>query len=538
MGIGKAYGWIIGISVFASAVLLGALVYKYHVLPNALPDGFDSMTGDMDRDGRADYLLVRSRIEVPISGTYSVEADLTAGTDSITATRGTVTLAKGPTVVSVGFLGGPIQAAGDRDLVASIRVRDAAGTLVASNSHALPTRPASLFEAPDGAVVFSSAPAASPRDSNADGVYEDLTVTIPVRINRAAYYQSRADVVGGLPAGAANGPRWQVESYYNDPQHLSEGTHTITKTLNGQDLFAAGLRGGFDVRVEVFTTPGGHYCYGDEGSESSLPPESGARLGLVAPYLMPERPLDLSASATVHVALDYDAFTPLWLPADFTGVIEDATADRDGNGLADGLLVNAEVNVNQRGTFDLSGTLFARGTQDMNSVDGTRSTTYVGGAVVSTTWARLFLQPGTQTVSLTFPGSEIVAAGINGPYEAKLRLVPAEVVIDPVIVHVTATYTVDQFEASGAKSATVTALEADLAGGVVTVSVEPGANLLLRIIHENGIVVYESGQVGGSWTDGATTFRVSVETPGEYAVAAYVLVNGVPEDYRELVLTR
>ena len=537
LGIGKAYGWMIGISVFAAAVLLGALVYKYHVLPNALPDGFDSLTGDLDRDGRADYLVVRSRIDIPVGGTFRVDADLMAAGDSIATTRGTISLAKGPTVVSVGFLGGPIKAAGDRDLVASILVRDAAGKLVTSNSHALPTRPASLFEAPDGAVVFSSTPTVSPRDFSADGIYDELTVTIPVRITRAAYYQSQAEVVGGLAVLPGNGPRFHGDTY-NDPRYLAEGSHTITKTLNGQDLFAAGLRGGFDVRVEVFTTPGGHYCYGDGVGESSLPPESGARLGLIAPYLMPERPISLSAEATVHVALDYDAFTPLALLADFTGIIDDAMADNDGNGLADALVVRAEVQVNQRGTFDLSGTLFARGTQDLNSVDGTRSTIYVGGTVVSTAWARLTLNPGTHTVSLGFSGAEIVAAGINGPFEAKLRLVPAEVIIDPVIVHVTATYTIDQFEAIGAKAARVTSLSADLAGGQVTVSVADGANLLVRIIHENGIVVFESGPAGGSWTAGATTFEVSVGTPGEYAVAAYTLVDGQPEDYRETVLTR
>src|SRR3990172_5353519 len=423
----KAPALLVGVSVLVSAILLGALFYRFHGIPNTLEDGFDAFAVNSNDDAMADYLVVRSVISVPAAGKYRVDADLLSGETGVSSTRGNVDLPKGRTVLTVAFRGG------------------------------------------------------------------------------------------------------------SPPQFLSPGRHTITASLEGQDLYAAGLRGGFPILVNIFTTPNGHYCPGPYQAITNAPPEDGARLGLVRPYVMPEQPIrQLGFEQTVTVAYDFDDFTPMELPADFLGGVTSSGYDADGDGAFDGLQVTADVVVRRQGAFDLSGAPYARGGGDVNMVQGTRSTTYVGGAVVSTTWERLLLNPGNTRVTLTFPGAEIMAAGISGPYEAKLRLVPATIVYDPVIVHVTTDYAVDAFEASGAKAVRVSSLA--LEDGLATVALSGSASLLLRVIHENGIVTYESAGGGGGWVTAPSSIRVTFGVRGEYTVAAYILQNGQPVDYREIVV--
>src|SRR3990172_9472510 len=417
----KAPALLVGVSVLVSAILLGALFYRFHGIPNTLEDGFDAFAVNSNDDAMADYLVVRSVISVPAAGKYRVDADLLSGETGVSSTRGNVDLPKGRTVLTVAFRGGDVRQAPSSSLLANIAVSGADFT--AMNSHRI-RADTTQYDGPRGAVDLDGEITVLPRDPNRDGKIDDLQVSVPVRVNIGAHYQSRIGVQGGLEARPMGFRPGDLGGGYS-PQFLSPGRHTITASLEGQDLYAAGLRGGFPIPVNIFPTPNGHYCPGPSQAIRNAPPEDGARLGLVRPYVMPEQPIrQLGFEQTVTVAYDFDDFTPMELPADFLGGVTSSGYDADGDGAFDGLQVTADVVVRRQGAFDLSGAPYARGGGDVNMVQGTRSTTYVGGAVVSTTWERLLLNPGNTRVTLTFPGAEIMAAGISGPYQAKLRLLP------------------------------------------------------------------------------------------------------------------
>src|SRR3990172_3327390 len=194
----KAPALLVGVSVLVSAILLGALFYQFHGIPNTLEDGFDAFAVNSNDDAMADYLVVRSVISVPAAGKYRVDADLLSGETGVSSTRGNVDLPKGRTVLTV-----------------------------------------------------------LPRDPNRDGKIDDLQVSVPVRVNIGAHYQSRIGVQGGLEARPMGFRPGDFGGGYS-PQFLSPGRHTITASLEGQDLYAAGLRGGFPILVNIFTTPNGH----------------------------------------------------------------------------------------------------------------------------------------------------------------------------------------------------------------------------------------------------------------------------------------
>jgi hypothetical protein len=518
-----------GVAIVGATVLLGALFYRYHVVPSSLPSGFDAFSVDPNTDGLSEYLVVRSRVTVPSGGSYRIDADLVGAGDVVSSTRGSVALPRGDSIVSVAFRGSDVKAAGVSSLIANVAVSGRGFT--AMNSHAIEAAPAT-YEATLDAVELAGQPVVEPEWVN--GKIASLRVTVPVEVNRAAYYQTQVQVSGGL--GIA--PLGMRDPGYYNPQHLDVGRHAVTGQIRGEDVFASGLRGGVPIYIHIFSNPNGHYCTGHGSGSNFLPPQDGALLGLSAPFVTPERPLGaLGFETTVTVDHDFDAFAPMPLPADFTGTTSSSLLDANGDGLAESLQVTAVVRVDRGGTYDLSGMLYASGGLPASQVEGTRSTVYQGGALVSTAWDRLVLQPGTRQVTIAFPGGEIRAAGLDGPYEAKLRLVPAQVIIDPVIVHVTLAYTVDQFAFSGSKEARITDLQ--VGEGEATLEATPRASLLVRVIHENGIVVHESAGFGGAVVGSSGTVSTNFALPvsGEYAVAAYLLLDGRAVDYIEIVIT-
>jgi len=531
----KAVGLMIALAIFGSAVLVGAVLYRYQVLPNSLPNGYATLTVDPDDNGLANYLVVKSKVNVPTTGAYALNAELASSDRVVSATTGTVDLSRGSSLLSVGFRGSDISTARpDGDLTATISL--SRGDFAAVNRHSVGAVSPSAFEARDSVVTLTGGAEATPADADGDGLFDSVAISVPVRVNRDAYYQVHAAVEGGL-----QGPAWNNRPHAGftayDPRFLTAGSYVVSASLSGSDIYLAGVRGGIPLSVEVFTTPGGHYCPGYGDSLSALPPEDGGALGLQSPSVMPDRPQVLGTTAAVRLeGVDFSDFDAPEFPADFTGTVVDALDDFDQDGAADALRVTATIAVNRPGVYDVSGTLYARGTQPLAQVQGTRSTVHVGGVVVSTAWVRERLDRDATRVSLAFPGAEILASGVPGPYEVKLRLVPASVYVDPVIVHVTADYRLDQFEAWGAKPATVSALSADLASGQITATVANGGELLVRVIHENGVVAFESNGLDGAWVSGATAYAYREAIPGEYAVAAYLLVDGRPVDYRELVV--
>jgi len=528
----KPFAVLLGIAILGTTVLVGAVLYRYGGLPNTLPNGFDSFLVDPDHDGRANYLVVKTRASLPSTDQYRVTADLVSGSQSVSSTSGVLELSKGSNLVSVAFRGGDIEEArASGALTANIAFTRVSGAApyTTVNVHTLPAVSPTSFKSRDSAVVMRGEPITTLSDTDGDQRIDAVTVRTTVEVSRAAYYQFKAEVVGGVrQVGTQNArPHGFAPTY--DPRSLGVGVHTIETIVPGGTLYASGIRGGIPVYLEAFTTPSGHYCYGDEGA-SSLPAENGDAMGLVSPYVMPSRPLDLGDSTTITIAQDFDHFEAPTMPADFQGTVRDEA-------VADGLRITADLVVNQAGQYDLSGMLYARGSMDATMAQGTRSTIYQGGTLISTAWTRIDLSSST-TASLTFPAGEIAASGLSGPYDVKLRLVPASLrVIDPVIVHVTSAYDVNVFTAGGDKPARIASLAADLVTGQISVGLSQETTLLVRVIHENGIIVYESADARGAWAAFTSAYNFRSDVRGEYAVAAYLFSNGRPADYREIIVT-
>jgi len=99
----KAVGLMIALAIFGSAVLVGAVLYRYQVLPNSLPNGYATLTVDPDDNGLANYLVVKSKVNVPTTGAYALNAELASSDRVVSATTGTVDLSRGSSLLSVGL---------------------------------------------------------------------------------------------------------------------------------------------------------------------------------------------------------------------------------------------------------------------------------------------------------------------------------------------------------------------------------------------------------------------------------------------------
>src|SRR6266511_2594360 len=267
-------------------------------------------------------------------------------------------------------------------------------------------------------------------------------------------------------------------------------------------MYLSGVDGAFDDHVTITSgtqTTTSHPCCGTVDTSFSespafAPPPDGSVFGIRQPYLLPPTPIGTTVEAHLADVVHWYDFRAPWMPIEFTGDVRDQAVDLDNDGLFDYLSVSTQVIVRNLGTYDLSGTLYAAGAESSDEVL-VRSTPNPS-SIVTTSWTRLQFNDwqdlqGPQTVQLAFTGAEILAAGLNGPFEAKLRIVPVNVVIDPVVAHTTATYEASQFEATGAKPArlpAVTVTSPSVGAYEVRLgswSGGDGYSVIVRIIHAN-----------------------------------------------------
>ncbi|MEZ4621233.1 MAG: hypothetical protein R2867_37820 [Caldilineaceae bacterium] len=115
------------------------------------------------------------------------------------------------------------------------------------------------------------------------------------------------------------------------------------------------------------------------------------------------------------------------------GTVTDSTLDRNADSLADELVVNVPLSVTIPATYTLHASL-------------TSSDTVIAGAVTILTAPTA----GLYWVALHFAGTEIGAAGIDGPYSVRnvVLLNPAlgnVPILDVALLHTTAAYRADEF---------------------------------------------------------------------------------------------
>jgi hypothetical protein len=330
------------------------------------------------------------------------------------------------------------------------------------------------------------------------------------------------------------------------------GLQRFDISVPSDQMYLSGVNGPMEVRIQISSgnqQVDSHPCCGTPDASFSetpafAPPPDGYVFGLRAPYVLPPTPTGVQASTTLTEVVHWYDFKGPWMPIEFTGSVRDFGTDLDGNGKFDSLTLEAGVNLHALGSYDLSGTLYAAGSVPSGQVL-TRSTPS-SSSIVATAWTRIsfndwYQTNSPQTVRLDFSGAELLAAGVPGPYEAKLRIVPANVIIDPVVAHTTATYDLAAFDATGPKAARLPAVTiGNPASGSYEVSLDAsglpaGYSVMVRIIHANGIVASE-----GTFQNGGVP-RVSLSTDGaragDFAVAVYLVgPSGQGVDYIELPL--
>jgi len=562
---------LFGLCVIAAGAIAGAAVYRYAFWGDQLPGGFAVNAVDLDGEGSPEYVIAKVLVDLPESGDYTavgVLAEPSTGT-AIATTTGRVEMDRGADVFGIGFWGPDIrkaQVSGPytvrltliREQSDSPFERPAAPDMVGRVyqwSHTTPAYDWRTFQDQPADLTIAGSATSAKQDFDGDGLADAYIVSVPVSVRKAGVYVLRAESDGlSLPGVTERiflpGQRTDL----GGPQfvQMSPGMQRVDVSVPSDQMYLSGVNGPMEFRVRISSgneQVASHPCCGTpDSSFSETPaftaPPDGSLFGLRAPYVLPPTPSGVQAETRVTEVVHWYDFRAPWMPIEFTGTVRDHGTDSDGNGKFDYLTVEADVNVHALGSYDLSGTLYAAGSEPNTQI--LMRSTPDGTHVVTTAWTRLSFNDWSQTnsrqtVRLDFSGAELLGSGVTGPYDVKMRIVPANVIIDPVVAHTTASYDLSQFEATGAKTARLPAVTiANPSSGRYAVSLDTsgmpgGYSVMVRIIHANGIVASEGtfpagGQPSVSLvTDGARA--------GDFAVAVYLMgPTGDGADYIELPL--
>jgi len=572
MGSRRASVILFGLCLIAASAIAGVAVYRYMFWGNQLPNGFAINAVDLDGEGSAEYLIAKAVVDLPESGDYTAVAllvDPSTGA-AVATTTGRVEMDRGQDIFGTGFWTPEIRKA---QVSGPYEVRL---TFIREQSDSMFERPANpdmvgrvyqwtfstpaydwrSFQEQPAALTIAGPAVSTTQDFDGDGLADAFAITVPVNVNKDGVYVIHADSDALFLPGvtdrflARDGPELGAPQFVP----MASGPQTVEIGVPPEQLYLSGIDGPLDVHITISSgteTVTTHPCCGTVNPSFSedpafAPPPEGSVFGLRAPYVLPPTPIGVRAEAHFSGVVHWFDFKRPWMPIEFTGDVQDFGTDMDGDGMFDYLTVQAGVTVRNPGTYDFSGTLYAGGSEPSNEVL-VRSTPDQSN-VVTTAWTRIPFNDwtytqGPQTVTLNFAGAEILAARLNGPYDVKLRIVPANVVIDPVIAHTTGTYSTSQFEATGAKAARLPS--------IAVTSSEPGAfdirmtstdlgsgyMTMIRIIHANGVVALDvTAQTGDLLI---LTFRTDTARAADFAVATYLVgPSGEGVDYLEIPLTR
>jgi len=562
---------LFGLCVIAASTIAGAAVYRYMFWGDQLPGGFSVNAVDLDGQGSPEYLIAKIAVDLPESGDYTAVGVLSdpATGNAIATTTGRVEMDRGTDIFGLGFWGPEIRKGGIsgpytvrltliREPSDSAFERPASPDMVGRVyqwSHTTPAFDYRTFQEQPSDLTIAGAATTLKQDFDGDGLADAYVVSVPISVRKAGIYVLRAESDGLSLPGVTDrffGQGGRANSGLPQFVQAAPGLQRVDVSVPSDEMYLSGVNGPMEFRIRITSgdqTVTSHPCCGTPDSSFSetpafAPPPDGSVFGLRAPYLLPPTPTGVQAETTVTEVVHWYEFRAPWMPIEFTGSVRDFGTDLDGNGKFDYLTLEAGVNVRALGSYDLSGTLYAADSVPSGQVL-TRSTPS-GASIVTTAWTRIsfndwYQTNSPQTVRLDVSGAELLAAGVPGPYAVKLRIVPANVIIDPVVAHTTATYALAAFDGTGAKAARLPSVTiANPSFGSYDVSLDAsglpsGYGVMVRIIHANGIVASE-----GTFQNGGVP-RVSLSTDGaragDFAVAVYLVgPSGEGVDYIELPL--
>ena len=256
-------------------------------------------------------------------------------------------------------------------------------------------------------------------DTDGDGAYDWLVVTMTVSVQDASYYNVWATLGTKEPFGRscfgpvplpmdptvppARGP-------FGDPmrdvvypiswaatrEFFEAGDHTVSLAFRGTDVGLAHVDGPYVVEAQV-------YADGAWGDPRILLPDRGS------PVAWPQVGWTWTY---VTRAYDADAFEQPRFAVRFTGEFEDRGLDLDGDGLFDYLVVEASADVALAGPYSYSAALMTSGEKGTDRPD----------LWVTGTWQTVELGGGREPIEARFNGGDVWASGHSGAFDFQLSI--------------------------------------------------------------------------------------------------------------------
>ena len=334
-----------------------------------LTSDFSDYGDDTDGDELFDYLIIEFSINVPEAGEYDIYGELkdSSGNYMLSAGDDEFNLNAGENTIQIIFNGieiyrngvdGPYELSDlyieGKDIYFEEQHYDLYNT--SSYSYEEFQRPGATFTG-----VFSD----YGTDADEDRFYDYLTVEVEVNVAKAGTY----GVEGYLRIES------EISDFGLNPQseiYLEEGIHTFQLNFNGVGIYLSGVDGPYQpIDLELYDV---------------------------------EQDVILDEYEYTSSVYSYTEFQRPY--AKFTGNFLDYGYDKDGDGLYDYLIVEAEVDITKAGNYEIWGRL-------EDSLDN----------AVYSKYFRLYLNTGVYTIPLNFSGMPIYSNQVNGHYNlARLSL--------------------------------------------------------------------------------------------------------------------
>lgn len=369
------------------------------------------------------------------------------------------------------------------------------------------------FEEPVRPAYFTGGHSDRGVHVDGDGLYDLFELTADVRVNTPGTYglSGVLSIQKGSDAYAV-----MTIAYTSREVRLDTRDTSVSLRFRGDQIRMAGVDGPWDFALTLY--PYGPYEYGRNGTVTMSHP--------IAVY-----PEVLCGQTGGYRASEFDDTAEL---TRFTGAFEEAVVDWDGDGLYEGLVVRAEVEVYVATGLDMAGIL--------RSGDGSTDITHFG--------AQAWLPEGFASTDWFFSGGAIRASGIDGPYEAALSMTPS-LALDPTTTYRTKAYRATDFEgdASTRPGYWISNLSASgYDGGLLGISVEVqrGHDFLTYVIEDTLTVVVYDGQrtevfraldrvyLPGSGSMQSFGYKVEGLVSGTYTVVAILGSENQPVDVQVL----
>lgn len=314
---------------------------------------------------------------------------------------------------------------------------------------------ASDFEEPVRPAYFTGGHTDVGVHVDGDGLYDFLEIRADVHVNVAGVY----NLYAALTSQVYTADAWRVAIGYGyRDTFLDLGGATVPVRIRGDQIRAAGIDGPWDF---MLTLSGGYsYREGDVGVNGTVVD------GRPIAYY----PETLCGSTQAYPASEFDDTVELLR---YTGIVEEIAEDVDGDGRYEALHLRAEVDVLVSGGFDQRG--------ELQSEDGSRP--------ISGFWTQTWLAEGLGWTEWYFPGGDIAASGLDGPYRAVLSITPIYAGLDPTMTYRTKAYRASEFGGSATNRTgywigSLAAEATSLSSLAVRIEVQRGNDFLTYVIED------------------------------------------------------